>query len=589
VESKKNPSSGFWRYADSFSYAPSGAVTSMQFGNGHWESTTYNNRLQPTQIALGTTPAGTDLLKLNYSYNSTSNNGNVLSQTITVPGMTYPLVQTYSYDELNRLSSATETSNGSQTWKQEFSFDRYGNRRFATGTGHTTTIPIGCTDPVCNPTISSNNNRINAVGYTFDNAGNMTVDASGQNYTYDAENKQTQVTNGTGTLGQYWFDGGGKRVKKYVPATGETTVFVYDAAGKPIAEYSTIVAPVSTARVNYLATDYLGSPRINTDQNGALLSRHDYHPFGEEIDGAGGRTIGLNYGNDSLRKQFTGYDSDNESGQQFAVARMYRSASGRFASIDPITAIAPTEPQSLNKYVYAFNSPYKYVDRDGRWPTEIHNLIFQLALPGLSREELTKIQRGSLSVDVPFTVLSSHANEHGMCSPGQGPMSCAMGAISAREENLTIASQRNEGSPENSPSLRSLHYFGRAMHTPQDEASPSHGFETYDDSAFLLCISGHLSACFVYEYQREKHSKEEQFISPEVLDQQIAMTRSYFKRIYPGAYNRAVGAFPVARFMFQGLINGLSGPQGIDLGNLGVVTVHGDGSQDYHGPLTKTE
>ncbi|MCE7962575.1 MAG: hypothetical protein DYH05_08775 [Acidobacteria bacterium ACB1] len=37
-----------------------------------------------------------------------ANNGNVQSQTITVPGMTYPLVQSYSYDEVNRLSSAVE-------------------------------------------------------------------------------------------------------------------------------------------------------------------------------------------------------------------------------------------------------------------------------------------------------------------------------------------------------------------------------------------------------------------------------------------------------------------------------------------------
>src|SRR5690606_40398658 len=52
------------------------------------------------------------------------------SQTITVPGVTHPLIQTYSYDALNRLESATETQNLSQTWAQKFTFDRYGNRNF---------------------------------------------------------------------------------------------------------------------------------------------------------------------------------------------------------------------------------------------------------------------------------------------------------------------------------------------------------------------------------------------------------------------------------------------------------------------------
>ena len=61
--------------------------------------------------------------------------------------------------------------------------------------------------------------------------------------------------------------------------SGETTVFVYDAAGKQIAEYSTIVAGAEDAKVNYLTNDHLGSPRINTDRNGAVIARHDYHPL----------------------------------------------------------------------------------------------------------------------------------------------------------------------------------------------------------------------------------------------------------------------------------------------------------------------
>ncbi len=123
----------------------------------------------------------------------------------------------------------------------------------------------------------------------------------------------TSFKRSSGTVGEYWYDGDGKRVKKYVPSTGEVTIFVYERLGDQIAEYSTIVAEASTAKVAYLTNDHLGSPRINTDQNGAVISRHDYHPFGEEIDGTGGQTTGLNYGDDSVRKQFTGYKRDIES------------------------------------------------------------------------------------------------------------------------------------------------------------------------------------------------------------------------------------------------------------------------------------
>ena len=92
----------------------------------------------------------------------------------------------------------------------------------------------------------------------------------GESHSRLSESKMVETSNSSGTLGEYTYDGDGRRVKKYVPSTGEVTVFVYDAAGKQIAEYSTIVEPASAAKVNYLTTDHLGSPHINTDANGCV-------------------------------------------------------------------------------------------------------------------------------------------------------------------------------------------------------------------------------------------------------------------------------------------------------------------------------
>jgi hypothetical protein len=133
VQSKKNPSNAFWTYASHFSYNAAGAVTSMQLGNGRSESTKFNERLQPTQIALGKigptlnaqgqTVYSTELLKLEYQYGdlewdgsvrSGTNNGNVAKQTITVQGVGatpgFTAVQNYEYDSLNRIQIASETS-----------------------------------------------------------------------------------------------------------------------------------------------------------------------------------------------------------------------------------------------------------------------------------------------------------------------------------------------------------------------------------------------------------------------------------------------------------------------------------------------
>jgi hypothetical protein len=68
-------------------------------------------------------------------------------------------MQTYTYDSLNRLKSATETQNNQQTWKQTFTFDRYGNRRFDTSSNNTTTLASGCATAICNPEINATNNR----------------------------------------------------------------------------------------------------------------------------------------------------------------------------------------------------------------------------------------------------------------------------------------------------------------------------------------------------------------------------------------------------------------------------------------------
>ena len=162
----------------------------------------------------------------------------------------------------------------------------------------------------------------------------------------------------------YEYDGEGKRVKKFVD--GETTIFVYNAGGTLVAEYSTELNP--TPKVSYLTSDHLGSPRIITDEAGAVISRHDYMAFGDEVteklSNVGGRTSSQGYGEpDDVRKQYTGYERDKESGLDYAQARYYNSNHGRFTSVDPLTASASIrDPQTFNRYSYVLNSPYKFVD-----------------------------------------------------------------------------------------------------------------------------------------------------------------------------------------------------------------------------------
>lgn len=123
-------------------YTPAGGLERVKLGNGLWEHTFFNLRLQVTEIGLGTTPGSVDRLKLNYDYSTTTNNSNLLSHTITVPTIGgaagFTAVQTYEYDSVNRLKTARENSGSS--WTQNFTYDRYGNRNFAAGTNFPTNL-----------------------------------------------------------------------------------------------------------------------------------------------------------------------------------------------------------------------------------------------------------------------------------------------------------------------------------------------------------------------------------------------------------------------------------------------------------------
>ena len=384
VQSRKNTNGGYWNYAQNFTYSSAGAVTSMQLGNFRWESAAFNERLQPIQVALGSTQDATNVLKLNYSFGTTQNNGNLLSQTIKVPetkeSSEFTAVQNYTYDSLNRLSVAEESIDGNETWRQTFTFDRFGNRNFDEGA--TTTLTKSCGSfpnlTVCasdrkleNPSISASMNRIvqdqdgdYVNDYTFDSAGNTTLTTGGTTYIFDGEQRQVEAKNASNqTLGQYYYDGDGRRIKKVVPGTGETTIFVYNAGGVLLAEYSTVLNP--TQQVSYLTADNLGTPRINTDQSGAVIARHDYHPFGEEIV-TPERSTQSGYTDDDVRKQFTGNERDDETGLDYAGARMYVNWLGRFTAPDPLMGSGTAEePQTWNRYAYVDNNPLTFVDNNG--------------------------------------------------------------------------------------------------------------------------------------------------------------------------------------------------------------------------------
>ena len=141
---------------------------------------------------------------------------------------------------------------------------------------------------------------------------------------------------------------------------------MYNAVGQMIAEY---VAGASViGGLKYVTADHLGSTRVVSGAGGLVLvrARYDYLPFGEAVGATiGARTTATGYSrSDPLRQKFTGKERDNETGLDFAEARYFSSAQGRFTSVDSAPGI-PINPQSWNRYSYCVNSPLKYINPNG--------------------------------------------------------------------------------------------------------------------------------------------------------------------------------------------------------------------------------
>jgi len=281
--------------------------------------------------------------------------------------------QNYGYaDGLNRITSAGETNtNGTNAglgWSQQFAYnDAWGNRTlqaptFSTGWSY--------------PASFDATNRVTAgAGWTYsaDYRGNLASTPEMGTMTYDAESRLQTATGPYGTAG-FVYDGDGRRV--VATHGGTDTVYVYDAMGQLAAEYG---GPATGNGTEFLTQDHLGSTRLVTGAGGAVVERHDYAPFGEEIPAQGcGLPVGspgrsprcdiAGYGAASeVHLLFTGKERDGNTGLDYFGARYFSGAQGRFTSADqPLIDQFPQDPQSWNLFGYVRNNPLKFTDETGQ-------------------------------------------------------------------------------------------------------------------------------------------------------------------------------------------------------------------------------
>ncbi len=121
--------------------------------------------------------------------------------------------------------------------------------------------------------------------------------------------------------------------------------------------------------VTYFHNDISGSPQAATDAAGNLLWKENYKPYGEKLNRApasAGNKIG-----------FHGKAFDDGTGLSYMGARYYDPVLGRFMGVDPVD-YQEDNLHSFNRYAYANNNPYKYVDPTGEYAFLIPMAVYAL-------------------------------------------------------------------------------------------------------------------------------------------------------------------------------------------------------------------
>ncbi len=294
-----------------------------------------------------TNPGGK--MEQQYTYDD---NGNVTAITWTnLPGYN----QTYAYDELNRLTTATNPLGNFG-----FSYDKVGNRLTRTKDTEVETY-----------TYQTDANRLAtvtgaaSVNYGYDNGGNITA-IGDRTLVYNKAGRLQRVEEDAAVLGEYTYNALGQRITKTVD--GIVTVFHYDFDGNIFAESGTdgtftreyiytmgnrfATVDVSTDKVYYYLNDHLGTPVFMTDENNVVVWEATYPPFGN-ADISPSAEIENNF-------RFAGQYYDAETGLHYNYHRYYDPATGRYLTPDPIGLAG-----GINLFTYTSNNPINAIDPYG--------------------------------------------------------------------------------------------------------------------------------------------------------------------------------------------------------------------------------
>jgi RHS repeat-associated protein len=383
----------FWK---SVAMSPAG-ITDEDYGNGTGVARVFDNNTQRL-LQIGTTRDSDNSVIQNYTYGYDFV-GNMTSRSET----TQSVAESYSYDALDRLVSTTGPAS------KTYQYDDLGNIASksdvpgyyyypATGKVHAT-ISAGGT------------------AYTYDANGNMATGGA-KTFTWTSFNMPASITMGAASY-SWAYDGDRNRVKFTTPSEtttyfGEGSLLPYEksvaggltehrhrifAGGRLVAQYAQRSDGTSTTAFAY--RDHLDSTALISDSSSAVVERLSYDAHGKRRFSNGADDPSNTLRGATSDFGFTGHEHLDDLGLIHMNGRLYEPKLGRFLSADPVYADAII-PQSLNRYSYVLNNPFKFVDPTGYRPKKVKKTlridrsgdgVRSIVRRGLGRRTVTDVEK----------------------------------------------------------------------------------------------------------------------------------------------------------------------------------------------------
>jgi RHS repeat-associated protein len=400
--------------------------------------TTYSYDAEDRRLATlkSQQPDGREFQNLSYQYD---NVGNItqLANDVPVPpakGLGGPSKQTFGYDDLNRLTTASgeyrNTPEKLDRYKLDVAYDSIHNTTSkvqrhelvnAAGDTHAqsnTTYSLRYTYEQGRPhapvKIGQDANKFDANGNLIDIATKdrnvqafsgplaepLTSDDRTQ-FVWDEENRLACVTededdtvkqdpesceHDEDLAARFVYDDSGNRIvkdgsgKHISPSRNFSKVDGQSFKHIFVGDVRLLTKKVESSledEQSYFHNDHLGSSGMVTDRSGKLVSHQEYFAFGETWVAESGPKAPVAY-------QYNGKEFDKETGLYYYGARYYNPRTQLWQSPDPALPSyldgAPNggvrNPANLASYTYTYNNPVRLTDPDGRNPA------LALATPG---------------------------------------------------------------------------------------------------------------------------------------------------------------------------------------------------------------